>query len=154
MSQEHLITLPFSKKFQAGLLVQIIKDWEFCRNVIDDFSPSYLDAGAAHIKLLKIIKGLHSQYKRPLTTDIVRNSIIQLEQSQVLTEPEAAGIRGIIDLGIGLVPAEQAFIKDKAYDFLKKQDIKDIIHYNLTRIRTLKEEVASIQETNTITYEE
>lgn len=114
-------TLGFNKKFQAGLLVLMIRDFDFLRLIEGEISVKYLDAGEAYLKLLKLIKGQYSINKKPLTIDIMRNVLIKLEKSGILTEPEVYGINSIIDLGLTLTHSEIEYVKDSAFDFFKKQ---------------------------------
>ena len=53
---EYQPVLGFSKKFQAGLLVLMIKDFDFLRLIDSEISTKYLDGGEAYLKLLKLIK--------------------------------------------------------------------------------------------------
>lgn len=114
-------TLGFNKKFQAGLLVLMIRDFDFLRLIEGEISVKYLDAGEAYLKLLKLIKAQYSVSKKPLTVDIIRNVLVKLEKTGVLTEPEAYGINSVIDLGLTLTHSEIEYVKDSAFDFFKKQ---------------------------------
>lgn len=136
--EKQTIQLPFNKKFQAGLIVAMIKDYDFYRNISDDLLPSYLDAGQAHIKLLKIVKGTASIYKKPLTIDIIRNSLIALEKQEVYTEPEIAGINAVIDTGLGLTLSELAYVKREAFEFLKKQVIAKAVSESIVYLEENK----------------
>ncbi len=118
---EHQATLGFSKKFQAGLLVLMIKDFDFLRLIDPEISTKYLDAGEAYLKLLKLIKAQYNRTKKPLTVDIMRNILIQLEKISSLTEPEVYGINSVIDLGLTLTHSEFEYVKEHAFDFFKKQ---------------------------------
>ena len=111
----------FSKKFQAGLLVLMIKDFDFLRLVEPEMSVKYLDAGEAYLKLLKLIKGQYNKAKKPLTIDIMRNVLIALEKASILTSPEVYGVNSVIDLGLTLTHSEFEFVKENAFDFFKKQ---------------------------------
>ena len=113
--------LAMSKKFQAGLLVLMIRDFDFLRLIEPDISTKYLDAGEAYIKLLRIIKERYGKAKKPLTVDTIRNVLIKLESIQVLTNPEVHGINSVIDLGLTLTHSEIEYVKETAFDFLKKQ---------------------------------
>ena len=113
--------IPFSKKFQAGLLVLMIRDFDFLRLIEAELSTKYLDAGEAYLKLLKLIKGQYTQTKKPLTVDIIRNVLIRLESISALTEPEVYGINSVIDLGLTLTHSEVEYVKASAFDFFKKQ---------------------------------
>ena len=118
---EYQPVLGFSKKFQAGLLVLMIRDFDFLRLVESEISTKYLDAGEAYLKLLKLIKGQYTQTKKPLTVDIIRNVLIRLESISALTEPEVYGINSVIDLGLTLTHSEVEYVKASAFDFFKKQ---------------------------------
>ena len=85
----------------------------------------------------------------PITLNMKKTIELNEFDAALICDRKTAQIDKLSQIARSLIPQYEG--ED---DFLKKQDIKDIIHYNLTRIRTLKEEVASIQETNTITYEE
>lgn len=113
--------IPFSKKFQAGLLVLMIRDFDFLRLVEGEISVKYLDAGEAYLKLLKLIKAQYTNSKKPLTIDIMRNVLVKLEKASIITEPEAFGINSVIDLGLTLTHSEIEYVKDSAFDFFKKQ---------------------------------
>ena len=113
--------LGFNKKFQAGLLVLMIKDFDFLRLIESEMSTKYLDAGEAYLKLLKLVKGQYNKTKKPLTVDIMRNILVQLEKSSVLSSPEVYGINSVIDLGLTLTHSEIEYVKDHAFDFFKKQ---------------------------------
>lgn len=115
------IQLPFSKKYQAGLLVLMIRDFDFLRLIDSEITTKYLDAGEAYLKLLKIIKAQYNIGKKPLTVDIIRNVLIKLQQTSTLTEPEVYGINSVIDLGLTLTHSENEYIKATAFDFFKKQ---------------------------------
>ena len=117
------VKLPFNKKFQAGLIVQLVQDYDFFRNVSDDLTPAHLDSSQAHIKLLKIIKAVHAGLKRPMTLDIIKNNILKLEAASVYTEAEVAGINSVLDLGLTLTNVEVAVVKRDVFEFLKKQTI-------------------------------
>jgi len=111
----------FTKKFQAGLLVLMIRDFDFLRLIEAEISVKYLDAGEAYLKLLKLIKAQYSINKKPLTVDIMRNVLVKLSKSETLTEPEAFGINSVIDLGLTLTHSEIEYVKGSAFDFFKKQ---------------------------------
>ena len=113
--------IPFSKKFQAGLLVLMIRDFDFLRLTEAEISVKYLDAGEAYLKLLKLIKAQYSVNKKPLTIDIMRNILVKLEKIGTLTEPEVFGINSVIDLGLELTHSEIEYVKGSAFDFFKKQ---------------------------------
>ena len=114
-------TLGFNKKFQAGLLVLMIRDFDFLRLIEGEISVKYLDAGEAYLKLLKLIKAQYGISKKPLTIDIIRNILVKLEKTGTLTEPEVFGVHSVIDLGLTLTHSEIEYVKDSAFDFFKKQ---------------------------------
>lgn len=127
--------LPFNKKFQAGLIAQLILDYDFFRNISDDLSPQYLDAGQSHIKLLRVVKAVALQLKKPLTVEIVRNNILKLHRAQVLTEPEFEGVNAVLDLGLSLTPSENAYVKNEAFDFLKKQVVAKAVSDSIAHLQ-------------------
>lgn len=120
MEHKELI-LPFNKKFQAGLLVLMIRDFDFLKLIEAEVSTKYLDAGEAYLKLLKIIKAQYNINKKPLTVDIIRNCLVKLQSISSLTEPEVYGINSVIDLGLTLTHSENEYVKSTAFDFFKKQ---------------------------------
>lgn len=121
MTDELKVKIGFNKKFQAGLLVLMIKDFEFLKLVESEISTKYLDAGEAYLKLLKIITTQYKSNKKPLTIDIIRNILVKLNSVGVLTEPEVYGINSVIDLGLTLTHSEIDYVKVSAFDFFKKQ---------------------------------
>ena len=119
--------LPFTRKFQMGLLVTMIRDYEFLKLIIEDLKPEYIDAGVGSIKLLKIINYLHSVLKKPLTIDIVRNQLHKLEKEGILTEPQVSGMNELLDLGLQLTPSEIDYVKAAAFEFIKRQIIAQAV---------------------------
>lgn len=142
--------LPFSKKFQAGLIAQLILDYDFLRNIIDDITPGHLDGSNAHIKLLKIVKGIYNIVKKPLTVDIIRNAFCKLEQQNIYTEPEIAGIKEVLDLGLTLTPVEASIVKTDAYDFLRKQTVARAVSDSITFLESNK--IDDVYQTITDAY--
>jgi KaiC/GvpD/RAD55 family RecA-like ATPase len=118
---EYQATLGFNKKFQAGLLVLMIRDFDFLRLIEGEISTKYLDAGDAYLKLLKLIKAQYGVSKKPLTIDIIRNVLVKLEKIGTYSQPEVYGINSVIDLGLTLTHSEFEYVKDHAFDFFKKQ---------------------------------
>ena len=114
-------TLPFNSQFQSGLLYCLIADYEFLRQVIEDLEPKLLDAGEAHIKLLKLILFIYKKTKRPLSVEIIKNTILQGQKNKLYTEGDAFGMNAIVDSGKSLTKHDFEYIKEKCFDFLKKQ---------------------------------
>ena len=119
MTQE--LKLQFNSSFQSGLLYCLISDYDFMRQVIDDITPNLFDAGEAHIKLLKLILFVYKKTKRPLTVELIKNVIIQSVNQHQFTEGDAFGMNAIIDSGKSLTRTDFSYIKEKCFDFLKKQ---------------------------------
>jgi hypothetical protein len=116
-------TLPFDSKFQGGLLYLLTSDYDFLRNIINDFQAKYLDAGEAHIKLFKLIQMVWLKTKKPLTVNIIKNSIKALQDKGVYSDGDSFGMNNILDNGKLLAPSEQDYIKSNAYEFLKHQSM-------------------------------
>ena len=114
--------IPFNRKFQACLVVQLITDYNFFRNIGEDLLPEHLESNA-HIKLLKIIKSIYKGLKRPITLDIVKNNLLALEQNGAFSEAEMNGIYDVVHEGITCSPVENAVVKRDAFEFLRKQTI-------------------------------
>lgn len=115
--------LPFTAKFQSGLLSLLLHDYEFLRTVIEELDHKHFDAGEAHIKLFKLIFGLWKQLKQPITEDIVKNTLHKLQQSGSMSDGIAFGIQSILEIGLSLSPPEKAYIKENCVDFIRKQTI-------------------------------
>ena len=114
-------SIPFNNQFQSNLLILLIQDYEFLKTVAEDLSPKLLDAGEGHLKLLKLILFLYKQHKRPLSIEIVRNAILQGQRAKVYSDGDAFGMNSIISSGKLASHSELAYIKEKCYDFIKKQ---------------------------------
>ena len=114
-------TIPFNAAYQSGLLYCLIKDFDFLKSVIEDLQPALLDAGESHIKLLKIIKNSYKQTKRILTVELIKNNILNMRKANILSDGDVFGINSIIDSGKLLTESDYFYIKEKCYDFLKKQ---------------------------------
>ena len=114
-------TLPFNNQFQSGLLYLLITDYEFLRSVVEDMNPKLLDAGEAHIKLLKLMLFLYKQHKRPLSIEIVKNVILQGQRGKIYTEGDAFGMISVLDSARSLTTHDFLFIKEKCFEFFKKQ---------------------------------
>ena len=114
-------TLPFNQQFQSNLLSLLITDYEFLRSVVDDLTPNLLDAGEGHIKLLKCIIYLYRKTKRPLTEEIVKNTILQGKVNNIYTAGDIFGMNSIIDSGKFMTNSEKDFIKEKVFEFMKTQ---------------------------------
>ena len=114
--------MPFNKKFQAALVVQLVQDYDFFRNIGEDLGPEHLESNA-HVKLLKVVKSIYKGLKRPITMDIVKNSLLKLEQAGGYSEAEMNGIYDVIHEGITCSPIEVQVVKQDAYEFLRKQTI-------------------------------
>ena len=147
---EHKPVLSFSKKFQAGLLVLMIRDFDFLRLIEAELSVKYLDAGEAYLKLLKIIKAQYGINKKPLTVDIIRNILIKLQNSSTLSEPEVYGINSVIDLGLTLTHSEIEYVKSSAFDFFKKQVVARSVSESIGFLE--KNDYDSIYETISSAY--
>lgn len=106
-----------------GLLVTMIRDYEFLKLIIEDLKPEYIDSGTGPIKILKMIQYLHATLKKPLTIDIVRNQLHKLEKEGLLTEPQVSGMNELLDLGLQLTPSEIDYVKAAAFEFIKRQII-------------------------------
>jgi hypothetical protein len=115
------ISIPFNAVYQSGLLYLLIKDFDFLKAVLDDLQPALLDAGESHIKLLKIIKNSYKQTKRILTVELIRNNIIIMRKANILSDGDVFGITSILDSAKTLTESDYIYIKEKCYDFLKKQ---------------------------------
>lgn len=115
--------LPFSGKFQAGLINLLVTDFEFFRSIIDDLSEKHFDQGEAYVKLVRLIKKYWTKNQTILSIDIVKNYLIKLEQIDVISGPEHHGMLQILEAGRLLPPAEYQYIKDNTADFLKKQTV-------------------------------
>jgi replicative DNA helicase len=116
-----ITTLPFDGKFQSGLLYLLITDYEFLRNSIEDLNQKHFDAGETHIKLFKLIKLVFEKTKKPLSLNIIKNSILQLQLRGTYSEGDAFGMTNILDAGKLMTPSEYEFIRENCYNFLKKQ---------------------------------
>lgn len=114
-------TIPFNAAYQSGLLYCLIKDFDFLKSVIEDLQPALLDAGESHVKLLKIIKNSYKQTKRILTVELIKNNILNMRKANILSDGDVFGITSIIDSGKSLTDSDYIYIKEKCYDFLKKQ---------------------------------
>ncbi len=116
-------TLPFDNRFQGGLLYLLASDYDFLRNVLPEFHSKYLDAGEAHIKLFKLINAVWAKTKKPLTVNILKNSILALKEKGVYSEGDSFGMNNILDAGKLLAPSEYEYIKENVYNFLKHQSM-------------------------------
>lgn len=116
-------TLPFDSRFQGGLLYLLASDYDFLRNVLPEFHSKYLDAGEAHIKLFKLINAVWTKTKKPLTVNILKNSILALKEKGVYSEGDSFGMNNILDAGKLLAPSEYEYIKENVYNFLKHQSM-------------------------------
>ena len=140
--------LHFNRKFQAGLVTQLILDYDFFRNVSDDLSPAHIDTSQACINLLKVIKAVHAGLKRPMTVDIIRNNVLKLAGVGAFSEAEVAGITSVLDMGLTLTPVEAAVVKRDAFEFLRKQTIakavgESIGHLDAGRLDTVYEVITN-----------
>ena len=125
--------IPFNRKFQACLVVQLITDYDFFRNVNDDLMPDHLESNA-HIKLLKIVKSIYKLLKRPITVDIIKNQLLKIEQDGIYSEAEVSGIYDVIHEGITCSPIEVEVVKRDAFDFLRKQTIARAVSDSLPHL--------------------
>jgi len=116
-------TIPFNAQFQSGLLHLLTVDYEFLRNVSDEFTSNILDAGESHIKLAKLILYVYKKTKRPLSIEILKNTILQGQKNKVYSDGDAFGMISVIDSGKSLSKSDYEYIKEKVYEFIKKQNM-------------------------------
>lgn len=115
--------LTFDSKFQSGLLMLLITDYEFMRSVIEDLAPGHFDGSESHVKLFKLVKRLFQSTKKPLTLNIVQNYMLKLSEVNFYSDGDIFGMHSVLDAGKNLLPVELVYIKDNCIDFLKKQNM-------------------------------
>ena len=119
----NLQPLPFTSKFQSGLIYLTITDLDFFKSVIEDLEYKHFDASENHAKLYKLILKLAKTTGRTLTLQIIKNALTQLNKSNALSDGDFIGMTTILDSGSTLIPAEMEYIKLNVIEFLKKQSV-------------------------------
>jgi replicative DNA helicase len=112
----------FGYSFQIKLISALFKDKVFLQQIIDILDSSYFDS-EANIVILDMIKDYFSEYKNAPTLEAMKIKIVEMD-NDLLKKTIAENIKAAF---ANLDAEDLDFVKEKALEFCKNQEIKKAI---------------------------
>ena len=112
----------FGYSFQIKLISALFKDKVFLQQIIDILDSNYFDS-EANIVILDMIKDYFSEYKNAPTLEAMKIKIVEMD-NDLLKKTIAENIKAAF---ASLDAEDLDFVKEKALEFCKNQEIKKAI---------------------------
>ena len=112
----------FGYSFQIKLISALFKDKVFLQQIIDILDSNYFDS-EANIVILDMIKDYFSEYKNAPTLEAMKIKIVEMD-NDLLKKTIAENIKAAF---ANLDAEDLDFVKEKALEFCKNQEIKKAI---------------------------
>jgi len=112
----------FGYSFQIKLISALFKDKAFLQQIIDILDSNYFDS-EANIVILDMIKHYFSEYKNAPTLEAMKIKIVEMD-NDLLKKTIAENIKAAF---ANLDAEDLDFVKEKALEFCKNQEIKKAI---------------------------
>lgn len=112
----------FGYSFQIKLISALFKDKVFLQQIVDILDSNYFDS-EANIVILDMIKDYFSEYKNAPTLEAMKIKIVEMD-NDLLKKTIAENIKAAF---ANLDAEDLDFVKEKALEFCKNQEIKKAI---------------------------